>query len=388
MTGYLHHVLPCQKAPNHGIWQFSEKLASKLREQVGTHSEFSSWSKRNVSDTDNLRDSHAVQETRRKILSRSHTEKPVALLLHFDYGSYGWWDLPLWLCLDLISLKRAAPTLQLITFCHEMPPPAPRRRRERLLLPLSRRIFKLLLRVSDHVYCSNPWSLQQVKAIAGISNVSWRPMFSNIGEPVGDEFLQRKNPQEWVLFGSAGNLPRYLRSLKAEFRGLPPAIAPRSLNIVGGGNSSEVQAGIQALRQDVSDIRHSPSASEAECSDVFKRSGFCFLKYFETHNPEAPELLLKSGVFAAAGAHGTIPIIAHEGWDRFKELTGHPAGVWKKNGQWLEFPESRDVSKRLFDWYQAKSSLDGMARMIAGQLRAGNPDQQIISDVSLSSTCP
>ncbi len=386
MIGYVHHILPCKRAIHHGIWNFAEKLAAKLSEGFGIESGFSHWTRRNDSDTAHIRDSSAVRATRQELISRARGDKFVAILLHFDYGSYGWYDLPLWLYFDLLAVKRAILHLRLLVFCHETPPLAARRRRERVLLPLSRHVFGLILRLSDFAYCSNPLGMEQIKhATSKAAPVSWRPIFSNIGEPADDAFLRSKNPKEWVVFGSAGNLPRYLESLEAEFHGLPAAIAPDILNVIGGGDSQIVRKRVQALRREIAQVSHCAAASDAECSEIFNRSLFCYLKYFENEKPEFPEVLLKSGVFAAANAHGVIPVICHEGMERFTRATGHPGGIWKKNGLWL-VPSSLDqMSQSLFRWYQTKSSSNGMVQMIVNDLCRNKNYAPLVRKVSLPS---
>jgi hypothetical protein len=102
----------------------------------------------------------------------------------------------------------------------------------------------------------------------------------------------------------------------------------------------------------------------AGCAEVFKISNLLFLSYFDTDRPAYPEMLMKSGVFAAASAYGVIPVICHEGLDRFCRLTRHPGGVWLRNGEWVIPQNLEALPEQIIDWYLESSSLQGMTKEI------------------------
>jgi hypothetical protein len=366
MKIHFHHILPCAKAPRHGIWDFADRLALHLEKHHGATSDFSSWCARAGKAW--VLNEQALHETEERIAAADPSVRPV-ILFHFDYGSYGWNDLPFWLYSTLSRLRKKHPRLGLMIFCHEIPPPRPRKRTEWVLLPFSRLLVALTFRLADRVLTSNPAARAQfqrrwlfpVAAECG-------PIFSNIGEPSDRAFLKRRTGPAWVIFGSAGNLPRYLESLRCEAASLPAEIAPAVVNVIGGGDSKLVKPGIEQLRRLPLEVRHFPDLDEDSCSEIFRQSSYLYLRYFETDRPILPAQILKSGVFAAANAHGVVTIVDHEGMESLHDDAGHPGLVSKRAGRWSVPANLTALPDLLMDWYQQNSSLERMSQLIMQRL--------------------
>ncbi|MBO0721958.1 MAG: hypothetical protein J2P41_14130, partial [Blastocatellia bacterium] len=358
---YVHHILPIERAQYHGIWNFAESLAADFKKRPHVDSGFSNWMRFDKGNQKLIRHQPGIDETRSCFSTWSKRNDLLLAFFHFDYGSYGYWDLPVWLWRELRRLKRDFPQLSLHLFCHEAPPRSPRRRREALLLPVSRKLFERILACTDLALFSNPAAAEQLRVQVGERfSIRWRPVFSNIGEPENLDFIERKDQTAWVIFGSRGNLPNYLDKLNSTYDLLPERIRPKLLHVIGGGGCEIVKKFVEKLRVRNFEIRHYEALDNSSCAEVFKNSSYLFLNYFETDKPEFPEMLLKSGVLAAANAYGVIPVICHEGLDRFRELTGHPGGIWLRNGEWL-LPANLEALPRLIsDWYRENSSVRGM----------------------------
>jgi hypothetical protein len=367
--GYIHHVLPCKDCPTHGIWNFAKQLSLEIQKNNGVTCSFANWYHSDQPVTLISFDRRGIFDTIEKLKAESNTGYSPAVLLHFDYGSYGWYDLPLWLPIFILFLKYKFNNLKFAIFVHEIYPITPRRLRERFLLKLSQRITWLFFNQADVLFCSN----STVEKILNSRKKNtqpclYRPVFSNIGEAEGPQTKLSKNSSDWVIFGSAGNLPKYIYSFRNQLDGFPEFLKPSHVTILGGGNADEVIHAINNLREKNVAVLYIPSASAEKCSEIFSKSKYCYINYFDEKKAINPELLFKSGVFAAANAHGVITVIPSSGFGNFSSSSSHPGVIWKDGFSWQEPKDNSLSTESILHWYHIHSSLKGMAKLIFSHL--------------------
>jgi hypothetical protein len=366
---YLLHVLPCVDLPTHGICSFAHKLASELYKNSNCISGFANWYDPAPSETVTSFNKREMLSSLQKFKEEELTKCPYALLFHFDYGSYGWYDLPLWLPVFILFLKYKFSNLKFAIFVHEIYPITPRRFRERFLLKLSQRITWLFFNQADVLFCSNSTVEKILNSRKKNTQLClYRPVFSNIGELQNPEMIFSKNPRDWVIFGSVDNLPKYIHSFRNQLEGFPEFLKPSHVTIIGGSNSDEVIHALNNLREKNIEVLYIPSASSEKCSEIFAKTKYCYIDYFNEKMAVNPELLLKSGVFAASNAHGVITVVPSSGFENFSSSSSHPGVIWKKGNTWQGLNEDSLCSKSILNWYHNHSSLQGMAELTASNL--------------------
>src|SRR5207247_5862737 len=102
---------------------------------------------------------------------------------------------------------------------------------------------------------------------------------------------------------------RSLRSFLRLLSRIPESIAPRSLFVLGG-NENPVTRSLLVDLAVQSDYR--PHIAAAAASEILRTCSFAWFNYF--HRPDVEtSVILKSSAFAAACAHGVIPVFPHRG---------------------------------------------------------------------------
>lgn len=366
---YILHVIPCLDLPTHGICSFAHKLAEDFNKNINCIFGFANWYYSDRTDTFTSFNSREICETKQRLNFESHKGCSLGILFHFDYGSYGWYDLPIWLPLIVFFLRYKFPKLNFSIFVHEIYPLSPRRIREKYLLKLSQKVTWLLFNQADVLFCSNP-AVEKILNSRKKNNqlCHYRPVFSNIGELQDPEIIFSKNPRDWVIFGSVCNLPKYIHSFCNQLEGFPEFLKPSHVTIIGGSNSDEVIHAINNLREKNVAVLYIPSASGEKCSEIFAKAQYCYIDYFNKKMAVNTQLLLKSGVFAAANAHGVITVVPSSGFENFSSSSYHPGVIWKKGNTWQGLNEDSLCSKSILNWYHNHSSLQGMAELIASNV--------------------
>jgi hypothetical protein len=208
---------------------------------------------------------------------------------------------------------------------------------------------------------------RQLGSLASGTETFVYPVPSNFGEPdlsLG-QFAQR-DPHRWAICGGTALIEKSLKSFREMRERIPEEISPRQLFVLGGSDSSAVRA---LLRLPGIDTDYRPSLTPGDASGILSTSSFVWLDYF--HQPGVPgDVLLKSGAFAAACAHGAIPILPHRYSVISLEGEALP-GPFFIEPSISEVPTADDRAKiaaRFYDWYQRHASAKHLACGIARAL--------------------
>jgi hypothetical protein len=235
------------------------------------------------------------------------------------------------------------------------------------LQPLQKRIAGTIAQLSSACLVSSEGSLRQLRRIASDAKGIVHPVPSNFGEPdISPDQIRQRDAHRWTICGGTALIERSLKSFREVRQRIPAEIAPRQLSVFGGNDSSSVRSLLLELGIGA-DYR--PGIASAEASSILSASSFLWLDYFD--RPDVPlEFVLKSTAFAAASAHGVIPIFPHRsseisvGGDRLP-------GPFFVEPDSLELPAPDDrakVAERYYGWYQRHASSDHLARGIGRAL--------------------
>ena len=236
------------------------------------------------------------------------------------------------------------------------------------LQPLQKRIARSIAQLSEVCVVSSEAMRRDLVRLASNAHGIVHPVLSNFGEPdlSPDQFVQR-DPHRWTICGGTALIERSLKSFRKIMNRIPEEIAPRQLFVFGGNDNSTIrslllQLGIQTDYQ--------PRIASAQASSILSTSSFLWLDYFD--RPDVPmEFVLKSTAFAAACAHGVLPIFPHRGSEISIEGDRLP-GPFFLEADSAELPAVNDrakVAERFYRWYQRHASSDHLARGIAHALR-------------------
>jgi hypothetical protein len=255
-----------------------------------------------------------------------------------------------------------------LTIFHELYASGPPWKSAFWLRPLQKRIARRLAELSEVCVVSSEAMLRDLVRLASNAQGIVHPVLSNFGEPdlSPDQFVQR-DPHRWTICGGTALIERSLKSFRKIMNRIPEGIAPRQLFVFGGNDSSTVRSLLLELGIQT-DYR--PRIASADASSILSASSFLWLDYFD--RPDVPmEFVLKSTAFAAACAHGVVPIFPHRSSAISIEVDRLP-GPFFIEADSSELPAVDDratVAERFYGWYQRHASSDHLARGIARALR-------------------
>jgi hypothetical protein len=289
------------------------------------------------------------------------------VILHYVNYGYQARGIPFGL-VPIMSDLRQTCAGRVLTIFHELYASGAPWRSAFWLQPFQKRIARRLAKLSDVCVVSSEAMFRDLRKLAtGVKGII-HPVLSNFGEPElsPDQFLQR-DPHRWAICGGTGLIERSLKSFRKILDRIPEEIAPRQLSVFGGNDNSTVRSllvecGIQT------DYR--PRIGSADASSILSASSFLWLDYFD--QPDVPtEFVLKSTAFAAACAHGVIPIFPQRGSEISIEgdrLPG-PFFVAADSSELPSINARPDPAQRFYGWYQHHASSDHFAREIARALQ-------------------
>ncbi|HWN96506.1 MAG TPA: hypothetical protein VNT99_15865 [Methylomirabilota bacterium] len=235
------------------------------------------------------------------------------IVLH--YVSYGYQPkgIPVWLPGAIAEWKRSAPQRRLFTMFHEMYARSSPLRSPFWIAPVARRIIRELVGLSEAWVTSCERYFRQLTAEFYGSAELGRiiPIGSNI--PVAqalsskwDEDAGRSQRFRFVVFGLAKTrlwaLERHWHLLRA----LNEAGAIESITLLGKHNDPEDERAWQRWKEKIGatvNWRKRFDLSKEDISRELLGHDFGLLA-------NEPDILTKSGVFAALASHGTIPILS------------------------------------------------------------------------------
>ena len=236
------------------------------------------------------------------------------------------------------------------------------------LQPLQKRIAKTLAQLSSVCLVSSESMRRQLHQLVSGAETIVNPVLSNFGEPeLSPNQLGDRDPHRWTICGGTALIERSLQSFREIIDRIPDEMAPRQLSVLGGNDSSSVRAllphsGIQT------DYR--PRLSPADASGILSTSSFVWLDYFT--RPGVPgDVLLKSTAFAAACAHGAIPVFPHQTSVISVEADSLPGPFFIEPAH-SELPAVNDraqIAARFYDWYRRHASSNHLTRGIGRALQ-------------------
>jgi hypothetical protein len=288
------------------------------------------------------------------------------VILHYVNYGYQARGIPLGLVPIMSDLRRTFRG-RVLTIFHELYASGPPWKSAFWLQPLQKRIARALAQLSEVCVVSSEAMLRDLGRLAADVKGIVHPVLSNFGEPdfSADQFL-RRDPQRWTICGGTTLIERSLKSFREIMNRIPAEIAPRQLSVFGGNDNSAIRSllacGIQT------DYR--PRIDPADASSILSASSFLWLDYFD--RPDVPmEFVLKSTAFAAACAHGVVPIFPHRGSEISIEGDRLP-GPFFMNADSSELPTVNaraHLAEQFYSWYRRHASSDYLARGIARALQ-------------------
>lgn len=288
------------------------------------------------------------------------------LILHYVNYGYQARGIPFGLGRTVRELRHKCPG-RLLTIFHELYASGSPWESAFWLQPLQKRIAGTLAQLSDVCLVSSDGMVRQLVKLAPGADGIVHPVPSNFGEPdLSPDQIGARDPHPWAICGGTALIERSLKSLRAIIHRIPDEISPQALFVFGGDDSSTVRSLLLELGIQTN---YRPRILAADASSILSQSSFLWLDYFD--RPDVPlEFILKSTAFAAACAHGVVPIFPHRS-SRISVAGDQLPGPFFVEPDSCELPAAADranVAVRYYDWYQRHSSSDRLARGIARTL--------------------
>jgi len=345
-----------------GVGDYALTVARKLRQLFGYETIFAAHDLSGTANVDGFEvRPFQIQETSQ--LSGAEFDHVILHYVNYGYQARG---IPFAL-VPIVRELRDNCRGRFLTIFHELYASGPPWKSSFWLQPLQKRIARTIAQLSGVCLVSSESMRRQLGRLASDVEAIVNPVLSNFGEPdlSPDQFSQR-DPHRWTICGGTALIERSLRSFWKIVDRIPEEISPRQLFVLGGNDSATVRAflphpGIQT------DYR--PRLTPADASGTLSTSSFVWLDYFD--RPDVPaDVLLKSTAFAAACAHGAIPVFPHRSSVISVEADPLPGPFFIEPAR-SELPAASDraqIAARFYDWYQRHASSNHLARGIARAL--------------------
>jgi hypothetical protein len=355
-------IVPRPPGTFDGVGDYALNLARTLSASHGIGTTFLVAENSRMTSSDDYPVIFGLDSARCSELARDHEH----VILHYVNYGYQARGIPFGLVPKLRELRHNC-SGRLLTIFHELYASSPPWKSAFWLQPLQKRIARTIAQLSSACLVSNESMRGQLESLGSGMETFVYPVPSNFGEPElsPDQFGQR-DPHRWAICGGTALIEKSLKSFREIMKRIPEEISPRQLFVLGGSDSSAVRA---LLRLPGIQTDYRPSLTPGDASEVLATSSFVWLDYF--HRPDVPgDVLLKSGAFAAACAHGAVPVLPH----RYSaiSLEGAPLpGPFFFKPSFSELPGAEDRAKiaaRFYDWYQRHASSKQLARGIGRAL--------------------
>lgn len=292
-------------------------------------------------------------------------DRTPVVLLHYDPVRVTPRQIPGWMVAGIRRWKRRGSRRRLVVTFHELTPDYHERRLDLVLRPLQRHVTVRLLGLADLAICSVPGVAGRLSALRPDLPIRLVTVFSNLGEPLPPAVEVPRDPRRWIALGSTWRLINSLETLAGALPGIPAWCSPAHLAVVGGGGAGEERLDriLKGLPSGLFVSRH-PDVPAEEASRHLLSSAFCIQRILRGDHPFDPPLLFKSGVFAAAAAHGVVTVLTDRSVSRAPEGNDLPRFVTPASADY-PFPEPGEMAalpSSLNRWYHAHAS---RARAIA-----------------------
>lgn len=351
-------IVPRPPGSQEGVGDYALTVARKLRQRFARNTTFV------TNGVARIEDDFEILSPIDSVSGHKDFEHVILHYVNYGYHKRG---VPFRLLSILRQVRRQCPG-RLLTIFHELYASGPPWKSAFWLRPFQIQIAKSISRLSDTCIVSGETMLAQIKKLTPHANVRMHPVPSNFGEPSlsPDQFINR-SANRWVICGGTVLVERSLRSLLASLNQIPEIFSPRELFILGGKEN----AAIRSLVVDLPNIRcdYRPEIAVSEASQILSSSTFAWLDYF--HHVDVPtDVVLKSSAFAAACAHGVIPIVPSRGSPISLDGDRLP-GPFFVDSNSCQLPVADDrakVAAQFYNWYQRHASSEHLARGIADAL--------------------
>ena len=247
------------------------------------------------------------------------------VVLHYVGYGYQPKGIPVWLSGAIAEWKQRSPDRRLVTMFHEMYASSSPLRSPFWVAPFAKNIIRELIRLSDAWVTSCDRYFKQLTQEFGARAELGRivPIGSNIAlvSPISPKWLEHSampSKFRFVLFGLAKTriwaLERHWRLLRA----LREAGLVESITLLGKHNEADDDLAVQRFIDAIGETRwhRQFDLSAADVSRVLAGCDFGFVA-------NEPDILTKSGVFAALAAHGVIPIVSTAGHAALPEFVSN-----------------------------------------------------------------
>jgi len=257
-----------------------------------------------------------------------------------------------------------------VTMFHEIYAWGPPWKSEFWLRPFQVRIARALIDLSDVCFVSNAVVEKEIHLHDAAKQVQLAPVMSNFGEPEVTDF-SGASARRWAICGGTASITRSLSSFERMHRLIPEPFFPNHLDVIGGRETASTRALIERLAAGTPGLScyYHPNVAVPEASALLRQCSFTWLDYFGK-GKMWPGMVLKSGVFAACGAHGVVPVFSHQ--EEVFAVGGDPfPGPWFMTPQALHLPDPNrlhDVRKKIYSWYWTHAASPCLARFYAEAL--------------------
>ena len=353
--------MPRAPGPFDGVGDYALAVARKLRRHFGYETIFVAAMS---GDATNIYGFQIRSLGNRNSLGGGQSD---CVILH--YVNYGYHErgLPFALLRNLRELRQNS-RARFLTVFHELYASGSPWKSSFWLQPLQKRIATRIAQLSNACIVSSEVMTAALKKLEPGAKILVHPVVSNFGEPeIPLEQFAQRNPHRWVICGGTALVERSLKSFRKIVKHISAEIAPRELQIIGG----EENLAVRSLIVDLAiQVNYQPNIAVDDASDILAACSFMWLDYFH-QRAEPTVLVLKSTAFAAACAHGVIPVFPECGSEIFVEDDRLPGPFFIESGI-FKLPAVEDrakVAAKYYDWYQRHASSDSLVREIATALK-------------------
>lgn len=360
----LNVVVPKMPPAIDGVGDYSNTLFKKLRAESHIDCAFvicdPQWP---FSKDSNFFKSHQLKkQTQKDLLEFLPTSYKDSIIVVLQFSGYGYakWGCPFWLVDGLTQWKAQSPNHQLITMFHELYNHCGAPWQHSFWVShLQKKIASQLAVLSDVCLTNTQQSAAELTHLSAgkHAQVPVLPVFSNVGEPSQvSPLLQRQ--RRMVVFGQGGTRQRAYVKAQAELLNACQQLGIEEIWDIGPSIDLPDQLGNVSIRQ----LGEQP---ESAISYILQNSYAGFLEY-------NPNMLAKSGVFAAYCAHGLVPVHHSAGTPGQDSLIAGRQ-YWVPNFKVGNFQSIADAA---FSWYQQHNlathaqtiaKLIGQSASISGQ---------------------
>jgi len=359
----LLQIVPRVPGGIDGVGDYALTIAEKLRTKFGWNTFFATF------QTSSAINAAGFEVVPLESLIHDAARKYEHTLLH--YVNYGFQKrgVPFRLLSILHELRRQHHG-KLVTIFHELYASGPPWSSAFWLQPLQIHLAKSVGRLSDACIVSSDNFLSELRRLVPTAHVELHPVPSGLCEPsLSPNQITDRDPHRWAIVGGTGLAERSLRSFRQLLGRIPESIAPRKLLVLGGVDNPATRSLLGDL---TIEFDYRPRIPASEASEILRTCSFAWFNYF--HRPDVEtSVILKSSAFAAACAHGVIPVFPHRGSAVSLDGDRLPGPFFIEPDR-CEIPAAQaraKIAATIYAWYQSHASSEYLIRGIAKALDLG-----------------